>query len=82
MTWTLRIGTVEGESEMRRFIHPRDEVERLSRRARRVGDEPPRVQRGELVFSVDMNCIVPLMEAIDAIGRKRRMDDLSPLARN
>jgi hypothetical protein len=43
---------------------------------------------GELVFSVDMNGIVPLMDAIDAIGLKRRMDGLSPyvesppLARN
>ena len=43
---------------------------------------------GELVFYSDMNGIVPLMDAIDAIGRKRRMDGLSPhvesppLARN
>lgn len=32
----------------------------------------------ELVFSSDMNGIVPLMDAIDAIGLKRRMDGLSP----
>jgi hypothetical protein len=43
---------------------------------------------GELVFSSDMNGIVPLMDAIDAIGLKRRMGGLSPhvesppLARN
>jgi hypothetical protein len=43
---------------------------------------------GELVFSSDMNVIVPLMDAIDAIGLKRRKDGLSPyvesppLARN
>ena len=35
---------------------------------------------GELVFSSDMNGIVPLMDAIDAIGLKRRMDGLSPHA--
>ena len=32
---------------------------------------------GELVFSSDMNGIVPLMDAIDAIGRKRRMGGLT-----
>ncbi len=32
---------------------------------------------GELIFSSDMNGIVPLMDAIDAIGRKRRMGGLT-----
>ena len=49
--------------------HPQDDVEPLARRVRRIGDEPPLVYSGdERVFSSDTNGIVPLMDAIDAIG--------------